>query len=426
MPSQPTPTRWSLVGLVGRLFSRFMAPFGNTHARSEPLGSPYAVCHCLKLPHAQSILLEMFGSMVQEKDLKCIIRAIALCKRTDGFQHETLIAIISLPGQPDALVFLERAGSWYDWSLQTYLHSSAEVSTYSLPLGDPSQPQTSHHERMAKDIITLLPKSSLYWRYPKSHDRSNLPFHELPHIIKKSSTSSPSPDTLVDEVEQTESARVTGEGMARPQGEPLQSFKGSRRQRDVSEDQPSANSEADHAFIYAIVFPEGDSNPPTVLDLAIASRVVSEHRPDYSLMRNNCYFFAAAICKTMERQFGGKKIWNQDFHESQPPPRDVDDPPNSANLKAGGLRPLQILRDDRVRFTTMVDALVTRFEEERKTHPVMASRETREELRREVTTNNKLQAELREKDAALKAKDAELQQLRQQLASSASASTSYH
>ncbi|KAL0569536.1 hypothetical protein V5O48_012424 [Marasmius crinis-equi] len=335
---------------------------------------PYAVCRCANLPHAQSFTPVIFERMVQGHDLKCTIRAIAMCKRTDGFQHETLIPIISQPGeQADALAFLERAGSWPVSSLRNFLGS--------LISGDAGRTRVRPRNTMHKDIITLLPEPSLYWRYynniPSYRDYcrsipSYRPFRELPQIIKDLSVTLPSADTLVkDEAEQPESARVEGEGESESRGRwTRRLFKGSRRQHGTSKCLPSKNSDADHAFIYAIEFPEGNPDSPTVLDLAIASRVVSEDQPSYNMAQPyNCFFFAAAICKLMERRFGGKRVWNQEFHESELPTRDVDDPLGLVmSLKADGLRPLQILRDDRALFTTIVDALVEKFEEERKVH----------------------------------------------------------
>ncbi|KAL0565408.1 hypothetical protein V5O48_016616, partial [Marasmius crinis-equi] len=335
------------------------------HTHKELKKPPYAVCHCVNLPHAQSFAPQIFRFIVRDIDLKCTIRAIVLCKRTDGFQHETLIPIISLPGEPaEALAFLERAGPWPGWSFQASLHNSVESSALLLPLPDPVQAQTPHRDTISRDIITLLPKSSVYWRYHKSPEHSYPPFHKLPRIIKNSSTSSPSPDTFVED-----SQSIRSKGSAR------RFVKGLRRQRGSSEVQLSPNSEADHAFIYAIVFSETDPNPPTVLDLTIVMNVVSDYRPDFDLVQHNCFFFAAAICKVMKRQFGGKKVRNGEFHELPPPPFDADSPPCSVELKAAGLRPLQILREDGARFNTMVDALVSEFEEKRKAHPTIVRRD---------------------------------------------------
>ncbi|KAL0566887.1 hypothetical protein V5O48_015111 [Marasmius crinis-equi] len=390
----------------------------------------YAVCQCIRLPHAQSFSPQMFECLIQEIDLECTVRAIALCKRTDGFQHETLIAIISLPGKTgepeEALVLLERAGSWHG-GVETYLRNSSESSSSgssgsasgssgsasgsSLSWSDPSDAQPPHHYRMAKDIITLLPESSLYWRY--DHRSPQPPFHELPQIIKNSSTSRPLPQTFVKQSEQPDSAGANGES----KGGALRLFKGLRRpQQEPSEDQPSMNSKADHAYIYAITFPEGGPDPPTVLDLAIAFKLVSEHRPEYNVAQHNCYFFAAAICKVMARKFGGKKDRNKEFHESQPPPswHDVeassftDTHPQAGVydhqwLRKGNREPIQILREDGPRFTKTVQELVTKFDDERKMHPVIKNKQREEEMR----------AELKGKEERIQELERRLQQLEQ-------------
>ncbi|KAL0569538.1 hypothetical protein V5O48_012426 [Marasmius crinis-equi] len=331
---------------------------GSLSRRNLPPPPPpklsYAVRRCANLPHAQLFTPHVLEDFLTDRDLKCTIRAIAMCKRTDGFQHETLIPIISLPGeQVYALTFLERAGFW--------------------PV---SSPQNSQIQGLAvaRDVIALFPESSLYWRYHNSPEYP--PFHKLPRIVKKSSVTYPSPGTLVkDGTEEPEPARVEGEGEAESQGWTRRLIKGlRRRQHDPSKDRPSANSKADHAFIHAIVFPEESPNPPTVLDLAVAFKVVSEDRPDYLLWQLNHFFFAAAVCKLMEWRFGGTKAWNKEVHESEPPSCDVDGPlSHEINLKAYGVEPLQIIRENSY-FNTRVDALVDKFEEERRAHPLIASR----------------------------------------------------
>ncbi|KAL0569207.1 hypothetical protein V5O48_012763 [Marasmius crinis-equi] len=437
MPPQSTPPRWSFSRIVRRLFSWIMSANRNTD--TDLSKSPYAVCQCLNLPHAQSLPSGMFENMVQEKDLECTIRAIALCKRTDGFQHETLVAIISLPGEPayHALAFLERAGSWHDWSVEASMRNSGD----SLPLADPGKPKVPHRKVMARDIITLLP--SLYWRYHRSLQSLDPPFHELPQIIKKSTGSFPSSDTWAgDTGKQTELARVTqGEGMAKgPQAGPL--FEPGRQQRDheLTEDQPpaaegeqrqtpppaAANSEVDHVFIYAIMFPEEAHNPPTVLDLAIAFKVVSEHRPDYTLVQSNCYFLAAAICKLMAKKFGGRKVQNKELDVLQSPPSSSATESGTYELqwlRKAGLKPRQILREDSPRLTRMVEELVAKFDVERQAHPVMKNRQTEARLTESEAKLTESEAKLAESNKRVRELELRLQQLSQRTSPPANASS---
>ncbi|KAL0566898.1 hypothetical protein V5O48_015099 [Marasmius crinis-equi] len=377
----------------------------------------------------------MFEKLVQDVDLTCTIRAIALCKRTDGFQHETLIPIISLPGEPaEALVFIERAGCWHDWSFRAALNASAESSSASLPIvkADPTQPQEQDSARIARDIITLFPKSSLFWKYD-APGGSYPPFDQLPLIVKNSSRSSPSPDTLArDEADQSkESVKMKGDGKAKYQGGTRRLFKSLRRQPEpdpsnIRLDQPSANSTADHTFIYAIIFPGENCEPPSVLDLAIVIKLVSEHRPNYSLVQHNCYFFAAAICKVMEQRFGGRKVRNVEFQESEPPPSWDDIQASSSTdthsqagvydhqwLRKGNVKPIQILREDRPYFTEMVQELVTNFDDEREMHPVIRNKQTEGRLQETKAELTETRAKLTETEEKMREMERRLQQLEQ-------------
>ncbi|KAL0570982.1 hypothetical protein V5O48_010980 [Marasmius crinis-equi] len=435
MSSQPTPSRWSLVSLFNRLFSGLMDAITDT--RAPVTKTTYAVCHCFNLPQAQSFTPQMFENMVQDVDLACTVRAIALCKRTDRFQHETLIAVISLPGEStEALVFIERAGCWKGWSLRAALNASAESSSASLPVvnADPTQPQEQDSATLARDIITLLPKPSLFWKYA-TPGGSSPPFDQLPVIVKNSSNSSPSPDsdTLAkNEADQSrESVKTKGDGKAKYQGGTRRLFKSLRRQpepdpSDINLDQPSANSNADHTFIYAITFPGENCEPPSVLDLAIVSKLVSEHRPSYSLVQHNCYFFAAAICKVMEQRFGGKKIRNFEFQESEPPPSWHDVQASSSTdthpqagvyhhqwLRKGNLKPIQILREDGPYFTEMVQELVTKFDDEREMHPVIKSRQTEGRLQQTRDELTETRARLTETEERMREMQRRLQQFEQ-------------
>ncbi|KAL0572961.1 hypothetical protein V5O48_009004 [Marasmius crinis-equi] len=371
---------------------------------SEPQDTdspPYAVCRCSN-GYAQTFTSSLFDGMIQEVDLQCTIRAIALCKRTDGFQHETVVPIISLPNKSEqALVFLERAGYLHDRSFQTPLHASSESSNTSFgKQPNPRQPQKRHPVKEANDVITLLPETSLYWKHHIDSKSPDLPFEKLPSAIKQSSLSSPFWTTL-----------VAAEG-EKDQGRLLKRW----RSREPDANDPPENSRADHAFIYAITFPEaersGGTAPPTVLDLAIAFRLVSRHRPNYDLAQHNCYFFAAAICKVLQEKFRGTKVPSPNLRALPSPPCD-NSPSSSDNsapeveagachhewLRKGKLRPLQILRDDDPYFIEMVDTLVTKFDEERGAHSVIKSREM----------EGKLRAELKEKDAKMQEMERQLQ-----------------
>ncbi|KAL0568132.1 hypothetical protein V5O48_013861 [Marasmius crinis-equi] len=389
----------------------------------------YAVSHCMNQPQPCLFTPQTFEKLVQDVDLKCTVRAIALCKRTDGFQHETLIPIITLPDEPtEALMFVERAGCWRDWTL---LNSSAE--SLSTVKADPTQ-QEQHNATKARDIITLFPKSSLFWRYDTTKG-SNLPFDQLPLIVKDSSTSYPSPDLdalVKNEADQSRESftRTKGDGKAKHYkgGGPRRLFKRRREPDpvDTSLDEPPANWKADHAFIYAITFPQGENcEPPSVLDLAIVIKLVSEHRPNYSLVNHNCYFFAAAVCKVMEQKFGGRKVRNAQFRYSDPPPTCPDVQASSSTdthpqagvydsrwLQKAGIKPIQILREDGQYFKEMIKELVTNFDEECKVHRVTRHEQTEGKLQEARVELAETRAEL---TGILQEREDELTQTRARL-----------
>ncbi|KAL0569468.1 hypothetical protein V5O48_012494 [Marasmius crinis-equi] len=333
---------------------------------SDSASSPYLIPRSGSLPSAGHYPIPplYFSQMLKEEDLQCTVRAIALCKRTDEFEYETLIPVVSIPGQAmPALALVERGGK---------------------DINDDQTPAQSQ----PKDIITLLSNSCLYWRY----NGTEPPYHQLPQIIERASTTTPSPDAFVGE------------------------------EKESVAKEPTPNSQADHVFIYAIEFTGEDVEPPTLLDLALVFQAVSVS--DYPT-----HYFAAAMCKLMERLFRGRKILNECFQE----PEEEHDG-DSLKLRADGFRTLRIVRDDTPSFTRMIDELVKKFEEERKGHPLglVLVKKIEADLRAPESTEwikdrlrPELEAKLRaEVEAELRAKYAELYP-RQQHDASRSANISF-
>ncbi|KAL0572600.1 hypothetical protein V5O48_009361 [Marasmius crinis-equi] len=377
MSHHSTPPRSLLVKIIGslpfRLLFRLILAVDNfTRPRTEPRikHSPYAVCNRVLFPHPTSYHVSTFCRLVQKADLECKVCAIVLCKRTDGFQHDTLVPIISVPGEPaKAIMFLERVGGVRSWDKPIYRQNDLGSISLLKLASQKFNPDMSVIEIFCQDIFTVFPEPSLFWRYDENPGSQYPPFHQLPHLIQDLSVSYPSLDAFVQE-EQLESASVENqveEGGARRSFESSNLEHGSR-QIHLSQ---VPNAKADHAFIHAVVFPEGHPNPPTVLDLAVAALVVSDYRPKGHGLPRDCDMFAPAVCKLMQQRFEGVKVENGELDgpgRSRLQPTS-DSPPIYKHVKADGLTALQVVCDDSPGFTDMVTEMVALFENARVAHP---------------------------------------------------------
>uniref|UniRef100_A0A0W0G536 Uncharacterized protein n=1 Tax=Moniliophthora roreri TaxID=221103 RepID=A0A0W0G536_MONRR len=63
---------------------------------------------------------------------------------------------------------------------------------------------------------------------------------------------------------------------------------------------------ASFRHMYTITYAD---TKPTVLDLAIMLRQVTDTRPDYTI-HDSCYLYAALACESLRITFRGRKTWN--------------------------------------------------------------------------------------------------------------------
>ncbi|KAL0567330.1 hypothetical protein V5O48_014664 [Marasmius crinis-equi] len=211
-------------------------------------------------------------------DDRCKVRSIAFCKRLRASEHESIVALISFPPSsraPDAPrlerpIIIERGfprdPNFLDsahHSLDAVMASSASSTKSSTGLSRPPEtPESASKSRIAADTITVPYTTRTQWDLAS-----------LVHAAAKSQVD-PVPDPSFNN--QSESATPP---MPRQ-----------------------------HSFIYALEYEEEQC--PTLVDLVVIASMVSENRPYYKALEENCYYFAAMVFGVVEKVFPVDRVKN--------------------------------------------------------------------------------------------------------------------
>ncbi|KAL0567329.1 hypothetical protein V5O48_014663 [Marasmius crinis-equi] len=215
-----------------------------------------------------------------ECDLKiidddCKVRLIALCKRPQGVQHESIAALISFPpssGAPDAPrlerpIIIERgiprdpnSSTYSALSLDAVVASSTSSST---SLSRPRvTPELVSKSRMAADTVTVIHTTCTRW--------------DLQSLVRAAAESQVDPAPDPSTTNQSESTT------------------------------PPISSQ--HSDTYVLQYEEGQG--PTLVDLVAIASMVSENWPNYGALKENCYYFAAMVFGVVGKVFTANRVKN--------------------------------------------------------------------------------------------------------------------